>query len=139
MPQEFIDEYNLHNFVDANSWVYFHIHNDVYSLPQYRALAHALLEKHLKVHDYYQCPLTPGLWGHTWRPIIFCLLVDDFGVEYVGKQHDIHLRQALAKHYELTENWKGDLYSGINLEWTTPFTPSARSASPWITTLQTLE
>ena len=34
----------------------------------------------------------------------------------MGKRHAIHLKQALAKHYELTENWKGDLYSGINLE-----------------------
>ena len=48
---------------------------------------------------------------------MFCLLVDDFGVEYVGKRHAIHLKQALDEHYELTENWKGDLYSGINMEW----------------------
>ena len=68
-------------------------------------------------HDYYQCPLTPGPWRHTWRLIIFCLIVNDFGVEYVRKQHALHLKQALAEHYEITENWKGDLYSGINIEW----------------------
>ena len=48
---------------------------------------------------------------------MFCLIVENFGVDYVGKQHAIHLNQALAEHYELTENWKGDLYSSINLEW----------------------
>ena len=48
---------------------------------------------------------------------MFCLLVDDFGVEYVGERHAIHLKQALAKQYELTENCNGKLYSGINLEW----------------------
>ena len=48
---------------------------------------------------------------------MFCLLVDDFGVEYVGKRHAIHLKQALSKHCELTKNWKVDLYSGINMEW----------------------
>ena len=48
---------------------------------------------------------------------MFCLLVEDFGVEYVGKRHSMHLKQDLSKHYELTENWKRDLYSVINLEW----------------------
>ena len=47
---------------------------------------------------------------------MFCLLVDNFGVDYVGERHAIHLKQALAEQYELTENWKVDLYSGINLE-----------------------
>ena len=48
---------------------------------------------------------------------MFCLLVDNFGVEYVGKRHAIHIKQAHVEHYELTENCKGCLYSGINLEW----------------------
>ena len=48
---------------------------------------------------------------------MFCLLVDDFKVEYVGKRHVLHLKQALAEHYELTENWKGDLYYSINIDW----------------------
>ena len=48
---------------------------------------------------------------------MICLLVDDFYIEYVCEQHAIHLKQHLAGHYETTENWKGDLYSGINLEW----------------------
>ena len=84
-PQEFIDKYNLKDFIDSKRWVYFHIRNGVYGLPQYRDLSQVLLEKRLKFHDYYQCPHTPGLWRHTWRPIIFCLLIDDFGVEYVVK------------------------------------------------------
>ena len=60
---------------------------------------------------------------HTWdlaphlAPNYFCLLVDDFGVEYVGKQHALKLKQALAEHYKITKNWKGYLYSRINLEW----------------------
>ena len=58
-PQDFIKKYNLKDFVDSNSWVYFHIHNGVYGLPQSGALAQALLEKCFMFHDYYQCPLTP--------------------------------------------------------------------------------
>jgi hypothetical protein len=48
---------------------------------------------------------------------MFTLIVDDFGVEYVGEEHAIHLRNTIKEHYDLTENWKGDLYSGINLDW----------------------
>ena len=117
IPLDFVDEYNLQDFVDANGWVYFEIKNCVYGLPQSGVLAQALLKKRLKRHDYYQCPITPGLWRHTWRPIMFCLLVDDFGIEYVGERHALHLKSVLEKHYEITLNWKGDLYSGINLEW----------------------
>jgi hypothetical protein len=49
-------------------------------------------------------------------PYMFTLIVDDFGVEYVGEEHAIHLRDTIKEHYDLTKNWKGDLYSGINLD-----------------------
>jgi hypothetical protein len=48
---------------------------------------------------------------------VFTLIVDDFGVEYVGEEHAIHLCNTIKEHYDIMENWKGDLYSGINLEW----------------------
>ena len=31
---------------------------------------------------------TPGLWLHEWRPIQFSLVVDDFGVKYVGEENE---------------------------------------------------
>ena len=48
---------------------------------------------------------------------MFCLLVDEFGIEYVGERHALHLKSVLEEHYDITVNWKGDLYSGINLDW----------------------
>ena len=62
-------------------------------------------------------PLAPGIWNHKWRLFLFCLIVDYFGVEYVSGCHALHLKQVLTEHYKVTENWKGDLYSGINLQW----------------------
>ena len=53
IPQDFVDEYNLQDFFNANGWVYFEIKNGVYGLPQSGVLAQALLEKRLKIHDYY--------------------------------------------------------------------------------------
>ena len=104
IPQDFVDEYNLQEFVDANGWVCFEIKNGVYGLPQSGVLAQALLKKRLKRHDYYQCPITPGIWCHTWRPIIFFLLVDDFDTEYIGERHALHLKYVLEKHYDITVN-----------------------------------
>ena len=116
IPQEFIDEYNLHDYV-YEGWVYSEIRNGIYGLPQSGSLANALLETRLLKHNYYQCPQTPGLWRRKWRPVLFYLIVDDFGVEYVGKRHTDHLLNALKKNYEVTVNDKGDLYAGINLTW----------------------
>ncbi len=48
---------------------------------------------------------------------MFTLIVDDFGIEYVGLPRAHHLRDFLQKHYNITQNWKGDLYAGINLAW----------------------
>ena len=48
----------------------------------------------------------------------FSLIVDNFGVKYVGKRHMEHLINALKKHYtKLTVDWNGALYAGITLDW----------------------
>ena len=86
------------DYVHANGWVYFEICNGVYGLPQSGSLANILLEKRLKKHGYYQCPTTPGLWYHEWRPVVFFLLVDEFGVEYVRERHALHLKTFLEEH-----------------------------------------
>ena len=80
-------------------------------------LSNKLLEQHLNKADYYQCPTTPGLWRHRWSPILFCLIVDGFGIEYVGKRHANHLCGILLEHYELTQDWSGSRFSGIDLTW----------------------
>ena len=61
IPQEFIDEYNLHDYVHGG-WAYFEIRNGIYGISQSGSLANNLLETRLLKHDYYQCSQTPGLW-----------------------------------------------------------------------------
>ena len=82
-----------------------------------RVLANTLLEKRLKQHKYYQCPITPGLWRHAWRPIVFWFLFDNFGAKYVGERHALQLKTVIEYNYKVTEDWKRDLYSGINIKW----------------------
>ena len=57
------------------------------------------------------------MWRHKWQPVLFSLIVHDFGVEYVGKHHAKNLLNALKENYEVTVNEKGDLYADINLTW----------------------
>ena len=46
---------------------------------------------------------------------MFCLIVDKFGVEYVGKQHTDHLAMVHKKNQNITEDWTGKKYAGIDL------------------------
>jgi hypothetical protein len=66
--------------------------------------------------DTSQCH-THGLWTHKWRPVKFSLVVDDFGVMYVGREHAEHLKAALEENYEISTDWEGALYCGIKLTW----------------------
>ena len=63
-------------------------------------LAKELLEKRLNKHGYQQSKLVPGLWKHDTRLIQFTLVVDDFGVKYVGEEHAQDLKNALEEHYK---------------------------------------
>ena len=58
------------------------------------------------------------------KPVQFSLVVDDFGVNYVGEEHVHHLIQALKTDhkepgdaYKVEVDWKGNLFCGITIEW----------------------
>jgi hypothetical protein len=48
---------------------------------------------------------------------MFTLVVDDFGVEHVGIKHAQHLIDTLSHHYDVTTDWSGAKFLGIDLEW----------------------
>ena len=72
----------------------------MYGLPQAGILAHNKLKKLLKPHGYTPATHTPGLWRHHTRPIVFALVVNNFGVKHVGGKHARHLCDILAANYE---------------------------------------
>ena len=90
IPDKFVQEYNLLAYT-RDGWVYFEIWRGVYGLPQSGMLSNKLLGQRLNKAGYYQFPTSPGIWRHKWRPILFFIIVDDFGIEYVGKRHAYHL------------------------------------------------
>ncbi len=79
----------------------------MYGLPQAGLIANELLEKQLNEHGYRQSKLIPGLRTHDTQPIQFTLVVDDFGVKNVNKEHALHLYKVLEAHYKLTCDWTG--------------------------------
>ena len=116
IPQEIIDTYNLMPLVHKDH-IYMEIRRGMYGLPQAGILANNLLTERLARRGYYQCRHTPGLWRHKWRPILFSLVVDDFGIKYVGKEHADHLVDSIEAHYGLEKDWDRALYCGITLTW----------------------
>ncbi len=78
-PQDIIDEYNLHEKVDADGKVYCKVRSGMYGLPQAEILAQQLLEERLIVAGYRQSKSTPGYWApgywaHDWQPFSFTLV-----------------------------------------------------------------
>ena len=102
IPQEFINEYKLTIFAHKG-WVYFEIRRGCYGLPHSGILANKQLRTRLEKEGYYEARTTPGILRQKFRPIKFCLIVDDFGVEYVGKQHSDHLATILKKYHSINE------------------------------------
>jgi hypothetical protein len=115
-PEEIADKYNL-DALAVDVWVHIEIRKVLYGLRQAGLLAIQLLQTRLAPFRYYPARHTHGLWLHKTRPIAFSLIVDNFAVKYVGKQHADHLRNALLQSYELTADCEAKLYSGMSLKW----------------------
>ena len=117
IPDEIITHYKLRDLVH-NGRVYIEIRRGMYGLPQAGILAEQQLTRFLTTYGYAPVRHTPGLWRHKWHPISFCLVVDDFGVKYIGKEHADHLIQCLRNHYqEVDIDWDGKRFCGVHLEW----------------------
>ena len=69
----------------------------MHGLPQSGIIAKYYLRNNLAPHVYHQCIQKTGLWNHKFRPVTFSLVVDDFGVKYIGKQHAYHLIESIRK------------------------------------------
>jgi hypothetical protein len=97
--------------------VYVEIQKGMYGLPQAGILTNELLQRNLAKDGYRTTQHTYGLWKHDTRPISFSLVVDDFGVKYIGREHAEHLMECIKKNYNISRDWKGSAYCGLTLEW----------------------
>lgn len=116
IPREIVKKYNLHDYVH-NRQVYMEIRKGMYGLPQARKLANDLLNKRLAPHGYVPIPHTPGLWKHCTKPVWFTLMVDDFGIKYIGDKNLQHLIDTLKQYYKITVFKARGKYLGITIAW----------------------
>jgi hypothetical protein len=116
IPPTIMEQYNLAPLVH-NGVVLVEICKGMYGLPQAGIIANTRLVAHLLTHGYHQAPHTPGLFTHESRPISFCLVVDNFGIKYVGREHAQHLLDCLETQYTVTTDWTGSKYCGLSLAW----------------------
>ena len=54
---------------------------------------------------------------HLTCNITFTLVVDDFGIKYVGKDHLDHIPNAIQDLYTVTIDMTGSKYLGLTLKW----------------------
>jgi hypothetical protein len=101
IPEEFFEQDKLQE-VTHNGYVYVEIRKGIYGLPQAGILANAQLIEHLATNGYHQCKHTHLLFTHTTRPITFTLVVNGFGVKYIGKDNVDHLLTVLQQKYNIT-------------------------------------
>jgi hypothetical protein len=116
LPQETIEKYDLIE-LSQDGKVYIKIQKGMYGLPRAGILANDLLQRYLVKDGDRPTQHTHGLWTHDTHPISFPLVVDAFGVKYVGREHDEHLMACIKKNYNISSDWKGGAYCGLALDW----------------------
>ena len=89
--------------------MYIEVRKGVHGLPQMGLLAQDFLKQQLARNGFTQSKLTPRLLTHHTRSIQFFLMVDDFGIKYVGREHAEHLHQSLEETYEIMTDWGGGI------------------------------
>ena len=115
MLDNFKNQYKLRKHATHDEWVYIKARKRMYSLPQAELLEQELLEQQLVARWCTQSKLTPGLWKDYTNPIQFCHVVDDFGVQYMGRENTEHLKQVLE--YEMSTSWNWTKYIRLTFEW----------------------
>lgn len=117
IPEDVIEHYQLRDKATPDGYVYCEIQKGMYGLPQAGIIAQQLLEERLGKHGYHQSKQTPGLWKHDTLPIDFSLVVDDFGVKFVGEKNVQHLIETVRRYYKCSCDWDGERYCGRTLKW----------------------
>jgi hypothetical protein len=97
LPQETIDKYDFLNLAQDGK-VHIEIQKGMQKLPQAGILAKELLQRNLAKDGYRPTQHPHGIWTHDTHPISFSLVVDDFGVKYVGHEHAEHLMACIKKN-----------------------------------------
>jgi len=135
-PQCIIDQYNLASLA-RKGFVHIQIDGGMYGLPQASLLANQQLVRKLTSAGFVQARHAPGLFVHTSKPIMVALIVDDFGIQYVGKPAADFIISTLRRDYSTPSPLIGLEPSSV-ASTSSGTTPNALSNSPCPATLPEL-
>ena len=116
-PDEIMKERVLDK-IEHDRWVRAEMHKGACCLNQAGMLANDMSNKQLRLEECCQTSTTPGLWRHEWWHVVLALVVDDFRVDHVVKEHVKHLTNTLHLHCDVSEDWAGEntsasIFNGI--------------------------
>jgi hypothetical protein len=97
LPQEVIEEYNLLELA-RDGRVYIEIQKCMYGFPQAGILTTKLLQRRLALDGYHPTEHTHGIWKHETQPVSFSLIVDNFVINYVGRENAEYLMASIKKN-----------------------------------------
>jgi hypothetical protein len=116
IPDEIVEQYNLLDIVHEG-YMYLEVRKGIPGLKQAGKIANDRLTRHLATFGYSPVARTPSLWKDATLPIMFSLVVHDFGVKYSGATATNHRIHALRQMYKITVDWEGTQYLGLTLRW----------------------
>ena len=105
----------IDSLIDSDGYVYVEINEVMYGIKQAAFIAYQQMFKHLDGHGYYPIPFATGLWADRTLKTKFCLCVDYFGIKFFSQQDANHLLTALRHKYDVTVEWTGESYLGIDI------------------------
>ena len=115
--QHVVNKYKLDQHA-TNVFVFLELRWEIYGLLQAGILTNKQLQVKLAPSGYYEVAHIPGLWRYVTRLVQFTLVIDSFGVKYVGRENAEHLIDSIKKSdYKMAKDWTGSLYCGITLDW----------------------
>ncbi len=92
------EQYNM-KALALDGYIHLEMRRAVWGPTQAGILAKKRLRRKLAPFGYYEHTNTPGLWYHESHPILFTLVVDNFGVKYVNKDDVDHLIKSIRSTY----------------------------------------
>ena len=116
IQEEIIEQYSLRT-LSSDGWVYLDTRKGMPGLKQVGRIANDRINSHLAHFGFSPVPRTQALWKHDRKPILFSLVVDDFGVNYIVKENNDHLIQALQKLCTISIDWTGFVFCGLTIDW----------------------
>ena len=111
-----MEKYNVNNFIkEGDKSVLVEISGNMYGLVNAAHVAQKDIVKLLNANGFIETN-TPQLYKHKTKNIQFSLVVDDFGVKYTDKADAEFLIKAIETEYEVSVDWDGKLYLGMNID-----------------------